>query len=92
MPLALRDVKVGTCISASGTKGSGGKVDATLVTITAAVKGSCLERGGFGGGGGGAGFGGGPGGGAPRTTGTVPARFRTINVAGAFGKVTKVAA
>lgn len=89
VPLALRDVIVGTCISATGTKGAGGKVDATVVTITAAVKGSCLERGGFGAGGGG-GFRGGSGGGFPRTTGTVPARFRTANVSGAFGKVTKV--
>jgi hypothetical protein len=87
--LSLRDVTVGTCISATGTKASGGKVDATLVTVTAAVKGSCLERGGFGAGGG-AGFRGGSGGGFPRTTGTVPARFRTTNVAGVFGKVTKV--
>ncbi len=86
--LAFRDVKVGTCISASGTKGAGGKVDATLVTITGAVKGSCVVRGGFGAGGGG--FRGGSGGGAPRTTGTVPARFRPTNVAGAIGKVTKV--
>jgi hypothetical protein len=89
VPLALRDVTVGTCISATGTKGAGGKVDATVVTITAAVKGSCLERGGFGAGGG-AGFRGGSGGGSPRTTGTVPARSTTANVAGAFGKVTKV--
>jgi hypothetical protein len=87
VPLDLRDITVGTCISATGTKGTGGKVDATLVTVTAAVKGSCVERGGPGGGGG---FRGSPGGGFPRTTGTVPARFRTTNVFGAFGKVTKV--
>ena len=87
VPLDLRDITPGTCISATGTKAPAGKVDATLVTVTAAVKGSCVERGGPGGGGG---FRGSPGGGFPRTTGTVPARFRTTNVFGAFGKVTKV--
>ncbi|MGA3220688.1 MAG: hypothetical protein ABSE77_16670 [Acidimicrobiales bacterium] len=89
--VSLKDITAGTCISATGTKGKDGTVDATLVTVSQPVKGSCLERGGFGGGGG---FGsrGGSGGSSPtRTSGTVPARFKTpANVAGAFGKVTSV--
>ncbi len=52
------------------------------------MKGSCVVRGGFGGGGPRGGFGGG----FPRTTGTAPARTRPANIAGAFGKVTKVSA
>jgi hypothetical protein len=85
--LKLRDITPGTCISATGTKGTGGKVDATVVTVSAAVNGKCLERAGFGRGAGG----GGGGGGFPTRTGTVPARFRVpTNVAGAFGKVTAV--
>jgi hypothetical protein len=88
--VSLKDITPGTCISATGTKGADGKVDATLITVSQAVKGSCLERGGFGGGGGG-GFGSRGGSSPTRTTGTVPARFRTAgNVAGAFGKVTSV--
>ena len=90
MTVGLSAITPGTCISATGTKGTGGKVDATLVTIEPAVKGNCLERGGVGGGFGG--FRGGPGGAFPtRTSGTVPARFRVpTNTAGAFGKVTSV--
>ena len=45
----------GTCISATGTKGSGGSVDATTVALFAATKGQCT-RGGFGAGGAGGGF------------------------------------
>ena len=92
--LVLNQSFVGTVTSSSGalsflTDGVAyvGTSDPEIVTVTAAVKGSCVERGGPGGGGG---FRGSPGGGFPRTTGTVPARFRTTNVFGAFGKVTKV--
>jgi hypothetical protein len=84
VPLALKDVVKGACISASGTKGTGGKVDATLVTIEPSVKGNCTVGGG--------GFRGAPGGAFPgRTSGTVPSRFRApTNTAEAFGKVTSV--
>jgi hypothetical protein len=85
--VALKEITKGTCISATGTKGTGGKVDATLITIEPSVKGACTGRGGFGGGGG---IRGGPGGAFPgRPTGSVPTtRSRApTNVAGAFGKV-----
>jgi Domain of unknown function (DUF5666) len=94
--VGLSDVKSGGCISATGTKGSGGSIDATNVMIFSATKGTCL-RGGFGPGGG---FGGG-GRGFPRTTGgTFPTRTsgtggrtfkRPANFANASGKVTSVA-
>ena len=82
------DVVKGTCISATGTKGAGGSVDATTVALFAAVKGQCV-RGGFGAGGGGA-FrfrGGTP---PARTTGTGPRTTftRPANFATASGKVT----
>ncbi len=90
--VSLKDITAGACISATGTKGKDGTVDATLISVSQPVKGSCLERGGFGGGGGGFAFRGGSGGSSPtRTSGTVPARFKApTNVAGAFGKVTSV--
>jgi hypothetical protein len=89
VPVRLSDITKGTCISATGTKGTGGKVDATLVTIEPSVKGSCTERGGFPGGG----ARGGPGGTfTSRPPGSVPStRFKVpTNVAEAFGKVTSV--
>lgn len=86
--VGLSAVKTGTCISASGTKGTGGKVDATLITIEPSVNGSCTERGGSPGGG----LRGEPGRSFPRTSGSVPSTRLTVptNVAGAFGKVTAV--
>jgi hypothetical protein len=86
--LSLRDVTKGSCISATGTKGKDGAVNATLVTIQPSVKGNCLERGGSASGG----FRGGSGGSLPtRPSGTVPPRFRApTNTAGAFGKVVSV--
>jgi hypothetical protein len=80
------DVVKGTCISATGTKGPGGSVDATTVALFAATKGQCTR--GFGAGGGAFRFRGGtpPGGTTgtrPRTTITRPANFAT-----ASGKVT----
>ena len=92
VPVGLSDVNSGVCISATGTKGSGGSIDAANVMIFSATKGAC-ERG-FGGGGG---FGGGAG--FPRTGGTVPTRTsgtgartfkRPANFATASGKVTSV--
>lgn len=90
---SLSDVKVGVCITATGSKGSAGAVKATTVTISSPTNGTCNR--GFGGGGaafGGGGFGGRTGGtfpGAgtrPRTTVTRPAG----TVAFATGKVTAV--
>ena len=90
----LREVKVGTCVSTTGTKVATADIKATSVVISSAVKGAC----GFGGAGaGGRGFAGRPGGfpgagggrtGAPpgRTGGRLPANF-TITA----GKVTSVA-
>ncbi len=96
--VGLSDVNSGTCISATGTKGSGGSVDATNVMIFSATKGTCVRGFGFGGGGG---AGAGAGGGFPRTTrGTFPPRTsgtgartfkRPANFATASGKVTSVA-
>jgi hypothetical protein len=82
------DIAKGTCISATGTKGSGGSVDATTVALFAATKGQCTR--GFGAGGAGGGFrftrGTVPG----RTTGTRPGTTfkRPANFASASGKVT----
>ena len=71
------DVVKGTCISATGTKGTGGIVDATTIALFAATKGECTRGFGAGGGGGGFRF---PGGTVPRrTTGTRP---RTCHPAG----------
>jgi hypothetical protein len=86
------DVAKGTCISATGTKGSGGAVDATAVSLFAATKGECTR--GFGAGGVGR-----PGGGTFRfrggtppggTSGTRPRTTfkRPANFASAMGKVT----
>jgi len=95
---ALADVKAGKCVTASGTKGAAGAIDATTISIEAAVNGKCTGaaagRGGFaGGGGGGFGGGGGPGGGfrtrtttsGAHTTVTRPSNFDT-----ASGQVTSV--
>ena len=41
--VGLSDVNSGTCISATGTKGSGGTVDATNVMIFTATKGTCVR-------------------------------------------------
>ena len=81
------DVVKGTCISATGTKGTGGIVDATTIALFAATKGECTRGFGAGGGGGGFRF---PGGTVPRrTTGTRPRTFtRPANFASASGKVT----
>ncbi len=93
--VGLSDVNSGTCISATGTKGSGGSVDATNVMIFSATKGTCVRGFGLGGGGGGAG-----GSGFPRPRGTFPTRTsgtgartfkRPANFATASGKVTSVA-
>ena len=46
--VGLSDVNSGTCISATGTKGSGGSVDATNVMIFSATKGTCARGFGFG--------------------------------------------
>jgi hypothetical protein len=76
----------GTCISATGTKGSGGSVKATNISIFAATKGECTR--GFGAGAGGFRFTGGT---IPRrTTGSrPPGNFtRPANFASASGKVT----
>jgi hypothetical protein len=49
----VADIIAGSCITATGTKGAGGIVTATSVTLSAAVNGSCTRAGGgFGGGGG----------------------------------------
>jgi hypothetical protein len=81
------DIAKGTCISATGTKGAGGSVDAKNVGIFAATKGQCAR--GFGAGGGGVfRFTGGT---VPRrTTGSRPATNfkRPANFASASGKVT----
>jgi hypothetical protein len=80
------DVVKGGCISATGTKGSGGSVDASNVAIFSATKGECTR--GFGAGGGGFPV---PRGTFPtRTTGTRPATTfrRPANFATASGKVT----
>jgi hypothetical protein len=85
----------GTCISATGTKGTSGSVDATAVALFAATKGQCT-RGGFGAGGAGGGFGAGGTSGAFTTRGTAPAHTsgtrpptaRAANFASASGKVT----
>ncbi len=82
------NVTKGVCISATGTKGSGGSVKASNVAIFSATKGECAR--GFGaGGGGGFRF---PRGGTSgtRTTGTRPATTfkRPANFATASGKVT----
>ncbi len=90
------DVSKGTCISATGTKGTAGSVDATSVALFAATKGQCNR--GFG-----AGGAGGPGGGTFRfrggtapggTTGTRPRTTfkRPANFATASGKVTSKSA
>jgi hypothetical protein len=92
--VGLSDVATGGCISATGTKGSGGTIDATNVMIFSATNGTCTRGFGFGGGGaGGAG-------GFPRTTrGTFPTRTsgtggrtfkRPANFATASGKVKSV--
>ena len=96
VPVGLSGVKSGGCISATGTKGSGGSIDATTVMIFSATKGTCVRGFGFGGGG----AGGRGGGGFPRTTGgTFPTRTsgtggrtfkRPANFATASGKVTSV--
>ena len=55
----VADITAGSCITATGTKGAGGIVTATSVTLSAAVNGSCTRPGiggGFGGGGGGGTF------------------------------------
>ncbi|HTW05880.1 MAG TPA: hypothetical protein VME46_00100 [Acidimicrobiales bacterium] len=87
-------VTKGACISATGTKGSGGSVDATTVALFTATKGECT-RGGFGAGGAGGGTfrfrGGTP---PSRPSGTVPrtAFKRPANFATASGKVTSKSA
>lgn len=80
-------VTKGTCISATGTKGSGGSVKANNVAIFSATKGECAR-----------GFGAGGGGGFRFTRGTAPTRTsgtrpptnfkRPANFATASGKVT----
>ncbi len=96
---SLSDVKVGVCITATGSKGSAGAVKATSVTVFSSTGGTCNR--GFGGGGGAFGGGGGFGGGGfgGRTGGTIPgagSRPRTTvtrpaaTVAFAVGKVTAV--
>ena len=98
LSMALSDVTVGTCITATGTKGAAGAVDAASVVIEPTTAGNCTLRGGFGGGAGfGGGFRGGAGGGTPPggtgTTRSVPggARFRVpANEANVIGKVTAV--
>ncbi|HMK96350.1 MAG TPA: hypothetical protein VK425_02325 [Acidimicrobiales bacterium] len=90
--LHLAAVTPGECITATGTKGAGGAVDADAVSITPVVNGKC----GFGAGGGGARFfggGGGPfaggGGSAARSTVvTAPAISSTSDFAS--GEVTSV--
>jgi Domain of unknown function (DUF5666) len=88
----LADVKAGSCITASGTKGAGGAVDATTVVIEPAVKGKCTSFGGER-----AGFPGGGRGFPTRTTGTggspssSPSTFkRPANLDTATGQVTSV--
>ena len=86
--LSLRDVTVGTCISATGTKASGARSTPPSSPSPLRSRAAALS-------GAGSGPAAVPASGAapadfPRTTGTVPARFRTTNVAGVFGKVTKV--
>jgi hypothetical protein len=94
--VGLSDVKTGGCISATGTKGSGGSIDAANVMLFSATKGTCVRGFGFGAGGGSGGAGG-----FPRTTrGTFPTRTsgtgggrtfkRPANFATASGKVTSV--
>ena len=79
------NVSEGTCVAATGTKGSGGSVDATMVAIFAATKGECTR--GFGAGGAGGTFT--PRGTVPdRTSGTRPRTTRPANFATASGKVT----
>jgi Domain of unknown function (DUF5666) len=87
----LTAVKAGTCVTASGTKGSGGAaVDATSIAIVASVKGKCV----VGLGGGRAFGGGGGGGGGTFVTRTTTAGSRTItrpaNFAVATGQVLSV--
>jgi hypothetical protein len=87
----LSSVKTGGCVSATGTKGSGGTIDAANVMIFSPTNGTCTR---------GFGFGGGGAGGFPRTTrGTFPTRTsgtggrtfkRPANFATASGKVKSV--
>jgi hypothetical protein len=91
VPVSESNVTKGTCIAATGTKGSGGSVDATTVAIFAATKGQCAR--GFGASGGGGSFtppkGSGTGGSGPsRTRGTRAPTTRPANLATASGKVT----
>ncbi len=82
----LSDLTKGTCVSASGTKGSAGAVDATVVTIEAPVNGACTGRA-YGG------SRGAPGGTfTTRPSGPVPSTHtQTVaNVASAFGKVSAI--
>ena len=89
----VSDVTAGVCITAIGTKGPGGAVDATTVTISPSTNGSCGRGAGIFGGPGGGRFPGSTGstfpsgrsGSVPRTTVTRPANF-----ASASGKVTSV--
>ena len=41
--VSLKDITAGACISATGTKGKDGTVDATLISVSQPVKGSCLD-------------------------------------------------
>jgi hypothetical protein len=87
--VSASDVTKGVCISATGTKGASGSVDATLVSVFSATKGQCNR--GFGAAGGGTGT-------ARFTPGTFPRRTtgsrppttfkRPANFATASGKVT----
>ena len=96
---SLSEIKVGSCVSTTGTKVATGGIDATTVVISSAVKGKCgLGGGGFGGGGfGGRGFGSRPGGffgsGSGRTPSSFPARTGSslpANFSIATGKVTAI--
>jgi hypothetical protein len=102
--VGLSDITPGTCISATGTKGANGSVDATSVIIERLTTGSCtvlggstragtFPRGGFGGGGGFA-VGGGSGSTGTRPSGSTSRTPFTVpaNEASAFGKVTSVSA
>jgi hypothetical protein len=85
-PAPRSSLKVGACVTATGTRNSKGVVAATRITISAAVKGSCTS--GFSGRGGSR-----PNGGAPRSgNGTPPAGGfgQRGNLGFAFGSVTKV--